>query len=138
MGVFGRFELGQSERLLNFRTCHNITKYKIVEALRRMTMGKEISEIVYFRACHNTTKYKIVEALRRMTTGKEISEIENRRRLVQIVYPMEIWKCLSEGLNWLTRFFNVIFKTPNMPEEWRSSIIIPLYKARVISKLQQL
>lgn len=104
MGFFGRFELGQSERLLNFRACHNITKYKIVETLRRMTTGKEISEIVYFRACHNITKYKIVEALRRMTTGKAISEIENRRRLVQIVYLVEIWKCLSEGLNWLTRF----------------------------------
>ena len=42
---------------------------------------------------------------------------------------MEVWKCLSEeGLEWLTDLFNVIFRTAKMPEEWRSSTVIPLYK----------
>nr|XP_009775165.1 PREDICTED: uncharacterized protein LOC104225097 [Nicotiana sylvestris] len=39
-------------------------------------------------------------------------------------------KCIKdeEGLEWLTRPFNVIFKTKKMPEEWRQSTMIPLYK----------
>ena len=42
---------------------------------------------------------------------------------------MEVWKCLSEeGLEWLTKLFNIIFRTAKMPEEWRSSTVIPLYK----------
>ena len=40
-----------------------------------------------------------------------------------------MWKCLGEeGLEWLTELFNVIFRTAKMPKEWRSSIVIPLYK----------
>ena len=42
---------------------------------------------------------------------------------------MEIWKSLGEeGIRWLTDFSNVIFKTAKMPQEWRNSTIIPLYK----------
>ena len=32
------------------------------------------------------------------------------------------------GLEWLTEFFNVIFRTAKMPREWRASTVIPLYK----------
>jgi len=43
--------------------------------------------------------------------------------------PVEVWKCLGEeGLEWLTELSNVILRTAKMPEEWRSSTVIPLYK----------
>ena len=43
--------------------------------------------------------------------------------------PMEVWKCLGKvGVDWLTALFNVIFRTRKMPSEWRSSMVIPLYK----------
>ncbi|XP_060179517.1 B3 domain-containing protein REM17-like isoform X4 [Lycium barbarum] len=43
--------------------------------------------------------------------------------------PGEFWKSAGPaGLEWLTRLFNVIFKTAMMPEEWRSSVMVPLYK----------
>ena len=33
--------------------------------------------------------------------------------------PVEVWKSLGEdGVAWLTDFFNVIFKTAKMPQEW--------------------
>jgi len=42
---------------------------------------------------------------------------------------VEIWRSLGEeGLEWLTKFLSVIFKTATMPQEWRYSTIIPLYK----------
>ena len=34
----------------------------------------------------------------------------------------------EEGFEWLTNFFNVIFKTIEMANEWRHSTIISLYK----------
>ena len=43
--------------------------------------------------------------------------------------PIEVWKCLGEvGVNWLTTFFNNILHTGKMPEEWRSSVVVPIYK----------
>lgn len=32
------------------------------------------------------------------------------------------------GLKWLTVLFNFIFRINKMPEEWRCSIMVPLYK----------
>ena len=44
---------------------------------------------------------------------------------------VEVWKCLGEvGLDWLTKLFNVIFRTVRMPSEWRTSTVIPLYKEK--------
>ena len=44
---------------------------------------------------------------------------------------VEVWKSLGEdGVAWLTDFFNVIFKIAKMPQEWRHSTIIPLYKSK--------
>ena len=43
--------------------------------------------------------------------------------------PIEIWRSLGEaGLLWLTKVFNKIIMTRKMPEEWRMSILVPIYK----------
>ena len=43
--------------------------------------------------------------------------------------PIEIRKCFSEeGVKWLTKLFNVIFRTTKMPNGWRTNIIVLLYK----------
>lgn len=42
---------------------------------------------------------------------------------------VEFWKNVDRaGLEWLTGIFNVIFRTKKIPEEWRWSLMIPLYK----------
>lgn len=34
--------------------------------------------------------------------------------------PVEFWKYASRvGLEWMTRLFNIIFKTKRMADEWR-------------------
>ena len=43
--------------------------------------------------------------------------------------PIEAWKCLGKkGIVWLTRLFSKILLTRKMPEEWRKSILVPIYK----------
>ncbi|GJX60025.1 retrovirus-related pol polyprotein LINE-1 [Tanacetum coccineum] len=43
--------------------------------------------------------------------------------------PIEAWRCLEdEGVKWLTCLFNKIFLSEKMPEEWRLSEVIPIYK----------
>nr|GEW69230.1 hypothetical protein [Tanacetum cinerariifolium] len=43
--------------------------------------------------------------------------------------PIEAWRCLEdEGVKWLTCLFNKIFSSAKMPEEWRLSEVILIYK----------
>ena len=39
------------------------------------------------------------------------------------------WGCLGErAIVWLTKLFNLIFRSNKMPEEWRRSILVPIFK----------
>ena len=72
------------------------------------------------RLCEPISKDEIKETLKKMTNG-------NVEGLDQI--PVEVWKYLGEeGLECLTEFFNVIFRTAKMSREWKFSTVIQLYK----------
>ena len=59
-------------------------------------------------------------AIRRMRQGRAMGPDE---------IPVDFWKSTSgAGLEWLTRLFNSIFSTAKMPEAWRWSTMIPVYK----------
>ncbi|GKC34288.1 hypothetical protein Tco_1046672 [Tanacetum coccineum] len=59
-------------------------------------------------------------ALRKMGRNKAVG-------LDQI--PIESWRSLGdEGIFWLTSLFNKIFTSAKMPEEWRLSEVIPIFK----------
>ena len=43
--------------------------------------------------------------------------------------PIEVWRCLEDrAIVWLTKFFNLIFRSNEMPEEWRRSILVTIFK----------
>ncbi|WKY12572.1 hypothetical protein Q1695_003843 [Nippostrongylus brasiliensis] len=45
--------------------------------------------------------------------------------------PVEAWKALGEyGIGWLTRFLNKVTAEGKMPESWRDSIIVPIFKQK--------
>ena len=59
-------------------------------------------------------------ALKRMKKGKAVGSNE---------LPVEVWKCMGEmGIKFLTRLFNRLLMGERMPEEWRRSVLIPIYK----------
>ena len=66
------------------------------------------------------TTNEVSKALKEMGRAKAV-DLDN--------ITIEVWKCLGEeGIQWLTSLFNVIWRTHIMPEEWRSSTLIPIYK----------
>ena len=45
--------------------------------------------------------------------------------------PVEVWKALGEtGEQLLRNIFNMVLRTGRIPEEWRKSLIIPIYKGK--------
>ncbi|KAF3683179.1 putative transcription factor MYB39-like [Capsicum annuum] len=71
--------------------------------------------------------------------GRDLDQVEEVREAVRRMrrdratgpdeIPVDFWKFFGEaGLRWLTDLFNNIFKSAKMPEAWRWSTMIPLYK----------
>ena len=51
-------------------------------------------------------------------------------------FPVEVWKCIGEiGIKFLTRLFNRLLMGERMPEEWRRSVLIPIYKNKGMHSL---
>ena len=58
-------------------------------------------------------------ALKRMKSGKSVGPDD---------IPIEVWRCFGDaGIRWLTKLFNNIFKSNKMPDEWRRSILVPIF-----------
>ena len=50
--------------------------------------------------------------------------------------PIEAWKCMGDdGLSWVTKLFNKILRTKKIPDEWRKSIMVHIYKNKEIFKI---
>ena len=66
------------------------------------------------------SREEVKNALRRMKKGKAVGPDE---------LPVDVWKCIGEmGIKFLTRLFNRLLMGKRMPEEWRRSVLIPIYK----------
>jgi Reverse transcriptase (RNA-dependent DNA polymerase) len=62
----------------------------------------------------------VKEALKKMKIGKALGPDD---------IPIEIWRCLGDiAIVWLTKLFNTIFRSNKMPDEWRRSILVPIFK----------
>ena len=63
---------------------------------------------------------EVGEALKKMKGGKAMGPYD---------IPIKVWRCLGDiAIVWLTKMFNNIFRSNKMPEEWRRSILVPIYK----------
>ncbi|KAF3625067.1 hypothetical protein FXO37_31070 [Capsicum annuum] len=70
--------------------------------------------------CRRIKVEEVKGAIRRMCRGRAMGPNG---------IPVDFWKSTSgTGLKWLTKLFNIIFRVAKMPEAWRWSTIIPLYK----------
>ena len=68
----------------------------------------------------NCISREVKNALRRTKTGKTVGPDES---------PVEVWKCMGKmGIKFLTRLFNGLLMGERIPEKWRRSVFIPIYK----------
>ncbi|KAK3553111.1 hypothetical protein QTP86_031688 [Hemibagrus guttatus] len=65
-------------------------------------------------------KDEVRKALKRMKSGKAVGPDD---------IPVEVWKCLGEAaVEFLTSLFNRVLERERMPEEWRRSVLVPIFK----------
>ncbi|VFQ79217.1 unnamed protein product [Cuscuta campestris] len=72
--------------------------------------------------CRRICQEEVVRALRGMHSGRALGPDE---------IPVAFWKHAGCGARvWLTKLFNVILRTARMPDEWRESLLVPLFKGK--------
>ncbi|KAK3556079.1 hypothetical protein QTP70_004372 [Hemibagrus guttatus] len=65
-------------------------------------------------------KDEVRKALKRMKSGKAVGPDD---------IPVEVWKCLGEAaVEFLASLFNRVLESERMPEEWRRSVLVPIFK----------
>jgi hypothetical protein len=70
---------------------------------------------------------EVKDALKRMKGGKAMSPDG---------IPIEVWRTLGDvTIVWLTKLFNIIFRSNKMPHEWRRSILVPIFKNKGCANL---
>ena len=68
----------------------------------------------------SVSKEEVMENMQRMKNGKAVGPDD---------IPVEVWKCLAESaLKFLTKLYNRTMESERMPEEWRDSVLIPIFK----------
>ena len=68
----------------------------------------------------STSKEEVRENMQRMKNGKAVGPDD---------IPVGVWKCLGErALKLLTKLYNRTMASVRMPEEWRDSVLIPIFK----------
>ena len=66
------------------------------------------------------SKEEVMEKMQRMKNGKAVGQDD---------IPVEVWKCLGESeLKFLTKLYNRTMESERMPDEWRDSVLIPIFK----------
>ena len=72
------------------------------------------------RDCERISNGEVRKAMRKMKSGKAVGPDD---------IPIEVWKGLGNfGVKLLTTLFNEILDREKMPDEWRQSVLIPVYK----------
>ncbi|KAK3513646.1 hypothetical protein QTP70_028816, partial [Hemibagrus guttatus] len=93
------------EELMNEET----EKEKIVEGVN--SVEQKVDKI---------RKDEVRKALKRMKSGKAVGPDD---------IPVEVWKCLGEAaVEFLTSLFNRVLEREKMLEEWRRSVLVPIFK----------
>ncbi|KAI8556243.1 hypothetical protein RHMOL_Rhmol05G0237300 [Rhododendron molle] len=85
--------------------------------------GEEVyvsGENIEYEFYRRIQKFEVVKVLKRMKPGKALGPDG---------ISIEVWKSLGDlGATWLTKLFNKIIMTRKMPNEWRRSTLVPIYK----------
>ena len=94
-----------------FEELMNVENEREERTVRAEAVNREVPQI---------SKEEVRAGMKRMKRGKAVGPDD---------IPAEAWSCLGElAVDFLAGLFNNILATEKMPEEWRQSILVPIFK----------
>ena len=75
------------------------------------------------------TNRRFVQRIQESEVRKALKKMKGGKAMGPDGIPIKVWRCLGDiAIVWLTKMFNNIFRSNKMSEEWRMSILVPIYK----------
>ena len=76
----------------------------------------------------DTNRY-FVRRFQEAETGEALKRMKGGKAMGPHGIPIEVWRCLGDrAIVWLTKLFNLIFRSNKIAEEWRRSILVLIFK----------
>ncbi|XP_047502957.1 uncharacterized protein LOC125048337 [Penaeus chinensis] len=71
-----------------------------------------------------------VETITEDEVKRMLKKMKNRKAVGPDNLPIEVWKCMGEGITFLCTTLNKICEDEEIPESWWKSTLIPIYKKK--------
>lgn len=99
------------------------------EYFNQLFNGDSENTLVKLDDSFDDTNRRFVRRIQKSEVKAALTRMKGGKALGPDNIPIEVWRCLGDiGVVWLTKLFNNIFRTNKMPDEWRRSILVPIFK----------
>ena len=91
--------------------------------------GENESSIIELDDSFGETNMRFVRRIQESEVMEALKMMKGGKAMGPDCIPIKVWKSPGDiAIVWLTKLFNFIFRANKMPEEWRWSILVSIYK----------
>jgi len=99
------------------------------EYFDRLFNGENEGPAIELDDSFDDTNRRFLWRIQEVEIGEALKTMKGGKAMGPDGIPIEVWRCLgARATVWLTKLFNLIFRSNKMPEEWRRSILVPIFK----------
>ena len=104
-------------------------KHRWREYFDKLFNGENESSTIELNDSFDETSMRFVRRIQESEVKEALKRMKGGKAMGPDCIPIEVWKGLGDiAIVWLTKLFNLIFRANKMPEEWRQSILVPIFK----------
>ena len=104
-------------------------KHRWREYFDKLFNGENESSTIELNDSFHETSMRFVRRIQESEVKEALKRMKGGKAMGPDCIPIEVWKGLGDiAIVWLTKLFNLIFRANKMPEEWRRSILVPIFK----------
>ena len=104
-------------------------KHRWREYFDKLFNGENESSTIELNDSFDETSMRFVRRIQESEVKEALKRMKGGKAMGPDCIPIEVWKGLGDiAIVWLTKLFNLIFWANKMPEEWRRSILVPIFK----------
>ena len=97
--------------------------------LTKLFNGENMDIIFQLDDSFDDTNRRFVRRIQEAEVREALKKMKGGKAMGPDGIPIEVWRCLGDiAIVWLTKLFNHIFRLNKIPNKWRRSILVLIYK----------